>query len=371
MLAEETSTAEGATMTIRQWMAGASNDDAAVPPARREPIRATATTGRAGRRAVAIALTWLLLPAGQAHAADGAAPAARPAWGQTADFVDYGLILGGLAMVGAARLFEHPLPARLGPVYDPKQPAAIFAPALADRIGKGYREEGDGELVPVSAATVAVGAVFVAVGIDAVIHQASGGTGGGRTTHDALVGFAEGAALTLGLTEMLKPIVGRLRPDFQDRALRYHCQVAPIDGVDCTGVPRLAATDAEARRLLDDGRKSFPSGHSAASFFAATYAASYLGGRYIWGAEATDTSRSIALLSSGLLLSAAGFIATSRFDDGRHNLTDIVTGAGLGVSFAAFSYWRRFDGAGRSRRAGADGPQLGLVGRGLAVTVGF
>ena len=225
--------------------------------------------------------------------------------------------------------------------------------------------------MPTSGASIGVGIVFVAIGVDTALRQALGGDAGGRHSHDALVGFAEGAALTLGLVELLKPVVGRLRPDFQDRALRYHCQVAPIDGVSCANVPRLAATDAEARSLLDDGRKSFPSGHSAASFFAATYAASYLGGRYIWGAEATDTSRSIALASGGLLLTAAGFVAMSRYDDGRHNLTDIVTGAGIGVTFAAFSYWRRFDAAGRPRRANPTGPQVGLVGRGLSVTVGF
>lgn len=335
--------------------------------------RPTPMTHAASAVTLAVAMTFAVAIAPRsARATDASAgSSSAPAWGQTADLVDYGLILAGLAMVGSARLFDHPRLAAIGPVYDPAQPAKVFDPSLSDRIGKSYREEGNGELVPVSTATVAVAAVFGAIAIDTAIHQAAGASQGARTTHDALVGFAEGAALTLGLVELLKPVVGRLRPDFQDRALRFHCQVAPIDGVDCSNVPRLAATDAEARRLLDDGRKSFPSGHSGASFFAATYAASYLGGRYVWGDQATATSRSIALLSSGLLLSAAGFVATSRFDDGRHNLTDIVTGTGLGVTFALFSYWRRFDGNGRSRRAGAGGPTVGLLGRGLSVSVGF
>lgn len=294
----------------------------------------------------------------------------------SADYVDYGLILGSLAMLGGSRLFDRPTAAKLGPVYDPKDPTAILDPAFAPRIGRAYAEEGSGELVPVSAATVGVGLVFAAVAADTMAHQWTGDRYGGRGSHDAIVGFAEGALLTLGITELLKPLVGRLRPDFQDRARRYHCFApsgeAQLPATECQGVQPLSTDASEALHLLDDGRKSFPSGHSAMSMFAATYAFSYIGGRYIWGDAASDSSRAIGLLAGGFLLGTAGFVATSRFDDGRHNLTDIVAGAGLGVAFATFSYWRRFDARGRPRRALPQAAAaVDLSGRGLQVRFDF
>lgn len=61
--------------------------------------------------------------------------------------------------------------------------------------------------------------------------------------------YGFGLVLTLCVTEWLKIVVGRLRPDFLDR-----CQ--PVNGV-CTGL----------FKLVNDGRKSFPSGHSSISFY--------------------------------------------------------------------------------------------------------
>lgn len=323
---------------------------------------------------VALVALAALAASGLASPAHAVEPA--PLQLQRADYVDYGLILGGLAMLGTSRLVGSPGTARLGPVYDASKPLAILDPTFAGKIGKPYAEEGAGELVSVNAATVGVAAVFGVLGAAAFAHQLAGDAYGGRGTHDAVVGFAEGALLTLGLTELLKPVVGRLRPDFADRARRYHChppagEVALPDS-ECQGVQPLAATDADKRHLIDDGRKSFPSGHSAMSMFAATYAVGWIGGRYVWGEQATDTSRAIGLLAGGLLLTTAGFVATSRFDDGRHNLTDIVAGAGLGVAMASFSYWRRFDGRGRPRRLdGATSASLDLQGRGLSLRVAF
>ncbi len=326
-------------------------------------------------RRVSAFVALIALCAGlSARPADAVEPA--PLRLQTADYVDYGLILGGLAMLGTSRLIGGPGPARLGPIYDPSQPAGVLDPVYAGKIGRPYVEEGAGELVSVNAATVGVAAVFGVLGAVAVGHQITGDAYGARGTHDTVVGFAEGALLTLGLTELLKPVVGRLRPDFADRARRYHChppagEVALPDS-ECQGVLPLAATDAEKRHLIDDGRKSFPSGHSAMSMFAATYAFSWIGGRYVWGEQASDTSRAVGLLAGGLLLTTAGFVATSRFDDGRHNLTDIVTGAGLGVALATFSYWRRFDGRGRPRRLDSGtSASLDLQGRGSSLRVAF
>lgn len=175
-----------------------------------------------------------------------------------------------------------------------------------------------------------------------------------RIADACLSGWA--ALMTTGfLTELLKRLCGRLRPDFLAR-----CQPAlALDGallgaaaLDCTGPAKLVA----------DGRMSFPSGHSscamAIGLFGALYICWALGarrngalGRALYAptarcgsgiaGRARAAGRALLREAAGLavlllvllLLAWPWGVAASRFIDNRHNVSDIVAGLLLAITF--------------------------------------
>jgi len=130
-------------------------------------------------------------------------------------------------------------------------------------------------------------------------------------THHALLGLFIGLALTSVITNVSKTYAGRYRPDW---------------------LSTFAALD------IADGRMSFPSGHSSNSFTAMTYLVLYLCGKVKLFSNKTTSSFAthIAVFSP---LIVCTFIAISRTRDYKHNFTDILAGALIGI-FAAF--WAYF-----------------------------
>ncbi len=299
-----------------------------------------------------VALALAVTTPAMASPGDGQPAAAAEGWWHAGYLVDYGLVAVGAAAYGLTSLLDTPAQARLGPVYDAANPASVLKSSHAGAIGKPYAEEGEGETVPTAWAGVGLGVGFVWLVAQEGIPVLTGAQPSARRLHDTAVGYLEGLALTLGVVESLKMGVGRLRPDFQARALRYHCHTEPVAGLDCAGVAPLDEDPERARWLLNDGRKSFPSGHAATSMFFASYLGYAIGGWYVWSDDATFTSRSFGLFAQTVLLGVGAFTAASRFDDGRHHLGDIVTGGAIGLGMATFAYWRRFDSRGRLRTRG-------------------
>jgi membrane-associated phospholipid phosphatase len=318
---------------------------------------------------------------GTAFAAD-VQPAAQTdadGWWHSGYLVDYGLIaLGGAGYF--ARHVEPTQAALLGPVYDPKDPAAILDSKFSDRIGRTHLEEGDGETVSTAAATVVVAAgagyLLVEQGLGLMSNRGTAASRA-RMFHDTFVGYLETIALSTGLNSFVKNSFGRLRPDFQDRARRWYCPKGELDAVHCpAGIKPLATDPEENEKIWFDGRRSFMSGHSVSAMNFASYLSLSIGGQYVWGSDATALSRSLGLAAQSLLLTTGVFIATSRFDDGRHHMGDVLTGSMFGIAVANFSYWRRFGIDGRPRRRAAAGEttvrlELGPGDAGLAVTVDY
>lgn len=315
------------------------------------------------RRSFALLLTLLVLSAPVGVAADS--PPGAEAQQGTFDWwtprylIDYGLFAAGLT----GYIVGGDTPARsdalIGPSYDPENPVAIFDDPSVDQL---YLSEGDRESVPTVWIHRSIGAaaVFIA-GVEALEWHT--GRGSMHQVHDAFVGYAETVAVTAGITEFFKPLVGRLRPDFGDRARRYHCSTQPQQfGAICDGYRDrpLADDPEEAAELLEDGRRSFISGHSSHSFNLFGYTALLVGGRYVWGAEATDRSQATGLLGLSAMMGAASYISATRIADGRHHVTDVVAGSIIGLGVANFSYWRRFDRDGqlRAQSGGDTGVQL-------------
>ncbi|BFZ55778.1 hypothetical protein PYCC9005_002819 [Savitreella phatthalungensis] len=188
------------------------------------------------------------------------------------------------------------------------------------------------------------------------------GVGGGRVMgkrlrdgHRVVVGLVLSLALTVWCTNFLKDTVGRPRPDLLSRC------ILPDDLV---GVHTLVSSDVctttNASRLAD-GFRSFPSGHSSASFAGLVYLSLWIGGklslfvgigRAMWGRRShggyasvgddrADGGDEVSRASIAVKLSivtmpvlAAALVAVSRVMDYRHRGSDVIGGALLGSAFA-------------------------------------
>ncbi|MBI3179224.1 MAG: phosphatase PAP2 family protein [Deltaproteobacteria bacterium] len=273
--------------------------------------------------------------------------APQAGWWSARDLVDYGIIAASLGGFYAIHQLTPDANSAIGPSFDPAHPADILNPSYSDKIGRKHLIEDTGETVPAAYVGVAVPVVGLWLGLQEGLAAGSNA----RQVHDVVVGLAEGMATTLFVTEILKYEFGRLRPDFQDRVQRYYCTTQASPDIACTGqeVP-LDADPAKAEKIFGDGRRSFPSGHSATSFLLASYAGLVTGGQMVWGDRATPTSRIGGIALQGAVFGLAGFVAWSRVENGRHNPTDVLAGSLVGVAMANLAYWRRFTADGESRR---------------------
>ena len=282
----------------------------------------------------------------EGSATQAAAPSSPAGWWRRHDLIDYGIVAASLGGFYAVHRLAPPVGSGIGPSFDPAHPAAMLDPALASQIGRKHLIEDTGETVPAAYVGAAVPAIGLWLGLQTGMRQG----GDARQVHDVLVGLSEGMATTLLLTEILKYQFGRLRPDFADRVQRYYCTTQKSAEVTCSGgeVP-LDPDPTKADKIFADGRRSFPSGHSATSFFLATYAGLVTGGQLVWGDGAAPSSRPVGLALQGTALGLAGLVIWSRVHDGRHNPSDVLAGSLIGVAMANLAYWRRFDSHGRMR----------------------
>lgn len=157
-----------------------------------------------------------------------------------------------------------------------------------------------------------------------------------RTKHEATyLAFAISIVLSAVITDIIKNAVGRPRPDLIDR-----CQ--PASSTQANTLVDISVCTREDGHLLQDGWRSFPSGHSSFSFAGLGFTSLFLAGqlrifRYSHGGR--DLSR--ALLCLAPLLGAA-MIAISRCEDYRHDVYDICVGTAIGATVAWWSYRRHW-----------------------------
>jgi membrane-associated phospholipid phosphatase len=218
--------------------------------------------------------------------------------------------------------------------------------------------------------------------------------------HVTILGLAATGAVTMFMTESLKVMFGKPRPDCLARCQPDVARLVEfvvggfadrISGGQLVSKAICTATDHE---LVNDGFKSFPSGHASGSAAALGYISLFLAGKFgvlslasSWTNDSTPKSvfafsRSHQRLSSGgeyneddnkLRMTTAStpapplsltvvalvpyavaiFVASSRWLDYRHHAVDILFGFAIGTFFAITGY--RFSQLHLARAVGAPG----------------
>ncbi|KAF6145875.1 hypothetical protein GIB67_028870 [Kingdonia uniflora] len=149
--------------------------------------------------------------------------------------------------------------------------------------------------------------------------------------HHAILGILFAVFITGVMTDAIKVTVGRPRPDFFWRCFpNGKRKFDPITlNVICHG----------DKKEINEGYKSFPSGHTSWSFAGLAFLAWYLAGKI----RVFDRRGHVAKLCIVFLpFLAAALVAVSRVDDYRHHWEDVFTGALLGTTVASFCYLQFF-----------------------------
>ncbi|KAG5415812.1 hypothetical protein IGI04_003379 [Brassica rapa subsp. trilocularis] len=93
------------------------------------------------------------------------------------------------------------------------------------------------------------------------------------------------------------------------------------------------------KKIIKEGYKSFPSGHTSWSFAGLTFLACYLSGKI----KVFDRRGHVAKLCLVFLpILVAVLIGISRVDDYWHHWTDVFAGTIIGTFVASFSYLHFF-----------------------------
>lgn len=149
--------------------------------------------------------------------------------------------------------------------------------------------------------------------------------------HHAILGVLYSVLITAVVTDAIKDAVGRPRPDFFWRCFPDGKAVYdPVTTeVICHG----------DKRVIKEGHKSFPSGHTSWSFAGLGFLAWYISGKI----QAFDRRGHVAKLCVVFLpILCAALVAISRVDDYWHHWQDVFTGGSIGLVIASFCYLQFF-----------------------------
>ncbi|KAK9039796.1 hypothetical protein V6N11_014985 [Hibiscus sabdariffa] len=149
--------------------------------------------------------------------------------------------------------------------------------------------------------------------------------------HHAVLGILYSVLLTGVITDSIKDAVGRPRPNFFYRCFPDGKAVfSKVNGdVVCHG-------DA---KIIKEGYKSFPSGHTSWSFAGLCFLSWYLSGKIRAFDREGHVAKNCIVIIPVLI---AVLIGISRVDDYWHHWTDVFAGALIGSSMAAFCYLQFF-----------------------------
>jgi len=166
--------------------------------------------------------------------------------------------------------------------------------------------------------------------------------------HQSIMGLCVSIVLCMLVTTLIKVSVGRFRPDFISRCQVNITKVEEIyksyniSNQISFGPRNLYNTTIctnTNKFILDEGRRSFPSGHTSAAFSTLTFTSLFIAGKINLFDGNFIFWKLLAVLIPNLL---ALFIGITRVIDYRHHWQDVVVGGMLGILFSALSYFYYF-----------------------------
>lgn len=148
--------------------------------------------------------------------------------------------------------------------------------------------------------------------------------------HNSSLGLVLGLALTGAVTQFIKITVGRPRPDIIARC------IPPPGATDSEfGLFNWKSCTQTEDAMLNEGFRSFPSGHSSMSFAGLGFLAFYLAGKlHLFDTRGHAGKAWVSLFP----FCGAAMVAISRSMDYRHHWHDIVVGSALGIVMSYFAY---------------------------------
>ena len=155
---------------------------------------------------------------------------------------------------------------------------------------------------------------------------------GWRTIHLSILGLTASTALTVFATALIKNGVGRPRPDILDR-----CQ--PAAGTPSDTLVSIAVCTATNSHFLNEGFRSFPSGHSSYAFAGLGFLAFWMAGQVLLFQAPPRSWKSFLCFAP---LVGAAMVAVTRTEDYRHHWQDVTVGGILGFVIAYFAYRQYF-----------------------------
>ncbi|KAH9079333.1 PAP2-domain-containing protein [Lactarius deliciosus] len=166
--------------------------------------------------------------------------------------------------------------------------------------------------------------------------------------HNSALGLVLSLSLAGAFTQVVKVTVGRPRPDIIDRCQPTAGTVDPPFGLSSAAI-----CHQSDRHILNDGFRSFPSGHSSCALFReplkedrrvdvlcsilcwVNLLSLYIAGKLLLFDSRGHTPK---VWLSVLPLFGAALVAVSRTMDYRHHWQDVVAGSCLGILTAYLSY---------------------------------
>ncbi|XP_036384100.1 phospholipid phosphatase 1-like isoform X2 [Megalops cyprinoides] len=134
--------------------------------------------------------------------------------------------------------------------------------------------------------------------------------------------FLFGAAMSQSLTDIAKYSIGRLRPHFLDvcRPVSVNCTAGGyIENFTCAG----------DKKMVNEARLSFYSGHSSFSMYCMLFLALYIQARL-----QTEWARLLRPTLQFFLIAASVYVGLSRVSDYKHHWSDVLTGLIQGALMA-------------------------------------
>ncbi|XP_071400481.1 phospholipid phosphatase 1 isoform X3 [Centroberyx affinis] len=184
-----------------------------------------------------------------------------------------------------------------------------------------------GIMIPVTVLTVSASMIFgecLSVYLKRIKSKSSFSNSYIACVYKAIGTFLFGAAMSQSLTDIAKYSIGRLRPHFLDVCKPdwslINCTAGGyIEDFTCNG----------DKRLVNEGRLSFYSGHSSFSMYCMLFLALYLQARL-----QAEWARLLRPTIQFFLIAASVYTGLSRVSDYKHHWSDVLTGLLQGALMA-------------------------------------